>query len=174
MLVVRGVIAILFGALAIALPGLTLVSLVYLFGAFVVVDGILNLVNSVSDAGSYPQWWVGLLEGIVGLAVGALTFIWPNLTGVALLFLIAAWTIVTGILEIVAAVHLRKEHENEWLLALGGVLSLLFGIYLVIFPIPGALAVAWLIGAYALVFGVTLIALGLRLRGNPEQFGQMA
>ena len=162
--VIRGILAIVFGLLAFFLPGITLVSLVLLFGAYCFVDGIFNLVAAFRVHGIQERWWVLLLEGIVSIAAGVITFIVPGLTAVALLFLIAAWALVTGVLEIVAAIRLRKEIRGEWLLALAGVCSIIFGLILFRHPGVGALALIWWIGAYAIAFGVLLIALGIRLR----------
>jgi len=167
-LVARGVFAVLFGLLAIALPGLTLAALVFMFGAYVLVDGGFNVYAAVVDRENNRQWWLGLLEGGVGIVAGILTFIWPGITGIVLLYVIAFWAILTGILEIMAAVQLRKEINTEWLLGLSGVLSVVFGVLLILSPGSGALAVAWLIGFYAVLFGITLIGLGFRLRQNPQ------
>lgn len=168
MLVIRGALALIFGALAIFMPGITLAALVILFGAFVLVDGAFTLAAAFNDRGQYSRWWVGLLEGLVGVAIGVLTLFWPQITGLVLLYLIAFWAILTGALEIVAAFELRKEISNEWLLGLSGVLSVVFGALLVLFPQGGAVAIAWLIGLYAVLFGGALIALGLRLRNDPD------
>ncbi|MGH2522060.1 MAG: HdeD family acid-resistance protein, partial [Anaerolineales bacterium] len=138
--------------------------LVLLFGAYALVDGLFALITGLTRYGESPRWWVFLIEGLVGIAAGILTFVWPGLTGVILLYLIAGWAIFTGVFEVVAAIRLRKEIDNEWLLALGGVASVIFGVLLVLRPAAGALAVVWLIGAYALIFGALLVALGLRLR----------
>jgi uncharacterized membrane protein HdeD (DUF308 family) len=157
----RGLLAVLFGLVAIFWPGITLVSLVFLFGAYALVDGIVAIVSAFRSG----EWWPLLLEGVVGIAAGVGAFLWPGITALALLYLIAAWAILTGILEIVAAVRLRKVIENEWWLALGGVASIILGVILVAAPGVGALGLVWAIGVYALVFGITLIALGFRLRG---------
>jgi uncharacterized membrane protein HdeD (DUF308 family) len=163
--VLRGLVAVLFGIGAFIWPGITLAALVLLFGAYALVDGILSLVHAFSSGTGFR----GLLaiEGIVGIAAGLVALAWPGITALALLYLIAAWAIVTGILEIGAAVRLRKLIENEWLLGLAGIASIAFGIILAVQPSAGALALLWLIGAYAFVFGVLLIALGFRLRRRP-------
>jgi uncharacterized membrane protein HdeD (DUF308 family) len=165
MFVVRGAAALIFGLLALIWPHLTVLVLVLLFGAYAIVDGIFALGSAIfggrSVEGRRP-WLV--VEGIAGIVAGILTFIWPTVTTLVLLYLIAFWAIVTGILEIMAAVRLRREIRGEWLLALAGVLSVLFGVLLIIWPATGALAVIWLIATYAIVFGVAMIALGLRLR----------
>lgn len=165
MLVLRGVLAILFGVVALLVPGTALIALVLVFGFYALLDGGVSFFHALTHRGR-PRWWVGLLEGIVGIGIGILTFLWPGITGLALLYLIAFWAILTGILEVVAAIQLRKEIENEWLLGLGGVLSVAFGVLLIISPVSGALAIAWLIGIYAIMFGVTLIVLGFRLRNR--------
>jgi uncharacterized membrane protein HdeD (DUF308 family) len=165
---VRGVAAVLFGLMALVWPGITVFALVLLFGAYAMVDGVFTLVAAFGgrdrvDARSGSR---GLLiaQGIAGILLGVLAFVWPGITALALLWVIAAWAVVTGVLEIVAAVRLRRELRREWLLALSGALSVLFGLLLVIWPAAGALTLVVLIGVSAVVFGATLLALGIRLR----------
>src|SRR5689334_1932097 len=160
----RGLLAIIFGLLAFIWPGLTLFALVLLFGAYALVDGIFAVGAAISRHAGGRHWWAVLIEGLAGILFGLLTFFWPGMTALILLYLIAFWGIVTGILEIAAAVRLRREISNEWMLGLGGVLSLLFGVLLILFPGAGALAVVWLIGSYAIVFGITLLILAWQLR----------
>ena len=164
-LALRGLMAIVFGILALIWPSLTLLSLIYLFGAYVLVDGIFAIITGIRSYGERERWWVALLEGIVGVIAGILTFLWPNVTGLILLYFIAAWAVVTGILEIIAAIQLRRVITGEWLMILSGLLSIAFGVALVFFPGAGALALTWLIGAYAIVFGILFSLLALRLRG---------
>ena len=163
-LLLRGLFAVLFGVLAFIWPGLTLTVLVLLFGAYALADGLLAVVAALRAPAGDERWWVLLLEGVVGLIVGVLTFIWPAMTALALLYFIAAWAVVTGVLEVVAAVRRRRVISNEWLLILSGALSVLFGLVLMLMPVAGALAVVWLIGVYAIAFGLLLVALALRLR----------
>jgi uncharacterized membrane protein HdeD (DUF308 family) len=160
----RGAFAILFGILSLAWPEITVVVLVALFGAWALVDGILLLVAAWRRAGAGQTWWPSLLEGLLGVAAAAVTFVWPDITALALLFVIGAWAIVTGALEIWAAVAMRKVIDNEVWLGLSGLASILFGFIVVLFPGAGALGIVWLIGAYAIVFGVFLLMLGFRLR----------
>lgn len=167
-LVARGVFAVIFGVLALLVPGLTLATLVILFGAYVLVDGAIGVYSAISQRADHDRWWIGLIEGAIGIIAGVLTFVWPGITALVLLYLIAFWSLFTGFMEIGAAIQLRKEISQEWLLGLSGVISVLFGVLLIVAPGSGALAVVWLIGIYAIVFGVTLIALGFRLRDNPE------
>jgi uncharacterized membrane protein HdeD (DUF308 family) len=162
-LVVRGAAALLFGILTIMWPGITLTVLVFLFAGYALIDGIVNIAGMVKAIHGHDRWGVLLLEGIVGVAAAAVTVAWPAITVVALVYLIAAWAIVTGVFELPAAVRLRKHVSGEWLLALSGVASLLFGILLTIAPLTGALAIALWIGAYALIFGALLVVLGFRL-----------
>jgi len=164
--VVRGVCAVLLGIAALAVPGLTLIALVALFGAYAFADGVLASVAAARAASHDRPWWPLLVEGVVGIAIGVLTFFWPDLTAMTLLYLIAAWALVTGVLEIAAAVRLRREIAGEWLLGVAGVLSVVFGLYVLANPLAGALAVVAIVGAFALIFGATLIWLGLRLRGH--------
>jgi uncharacterized membrane protein HdeD (DUF308 family) len=163
MVVLRGVAAVLFGLVALIWPDVTLLALVVLFGAYSLVDGVFALVAAFGRNAEGRRFWLAL-QGVAGIAVGVITFVWPDVTTLVLLALIAAWAIVTGALQVFAAIRLRRELHGEWLLALGGVLSVLFGIALIFWPASGALALVLLIGAYAVVFGAVLIALGLRLR----------
>jgi uncharacterized membrane protein HdeD (DUF308 family) len=160
----RGVIAILFGVVALVLPGLTLEILVLFFGAYVLVDGLFAFIAAFTNRGGHESWWVLLLEGLLGIAAGLITIFHPGLATLVLIYIISFWAIVTGVLEIVAAVRLRKEIQGEWLLALSGIVSMAFGFLLLLFPAAGALTVTWLIGLYAILFGVMLLGLGLRLR----------
>jgi uncharacterized membrane protein HdeD (DUF308 family) len=161
----RGVVAVAFGIVAVIWPDVTLSVLVLLFGAYALVDEVISLATALfgGGLGGRRRGWL-VLEGVVGIVAGLITFAWPDITTVALLWLIAAWAIGTGVLELMAAVRLRRELTNEWLLVLGGVLSVAFGLFLVVRPTEGALAVVWVIGLYAIVFGAALMALARRLR----------
>jgi uncharacterized membrane protein HdeD (DUF308 family) len=159
----RGLAGILFGIITFVAPGISLAALVLVFGAYALADGVLAIVAAVRRRGE-GRWGMLLLEGLVGIAVAVVTLLWPGITAITLLYLIAAWATVTGVLELVAAVRLRKEIKGEWLLALGGVASIAFGVLVALFPGSGALALVLWIGAYALVFGVLLVVLSFRLR----------
>ena len=166
-LALRGLAAILFGLLAFILPGITLGALILLFGAYMLVDGVFAIVAAVRAAGRDARWWLLLVEGILGVLAGIVAFVWPGLTALALLYFVAAWAIVTGIFEIVGAIRLRREIEGEWALILGGALSVLFGVLLMVIPAPaGLLSLLWLIGVYAVAFGVVLIVLAFRVRAH--------
>ncbi len=167
MLIARGVFAVIFGVIALIVPQITLAALILMFGAYVLVDGVFNSYTAFTARQMNPRWWVTLLEGLVGILAGILTFIFPTMTAIVLLYVIAFWAIMTGILEIAAAIQLRQEISNEWLLGLGGVLSMMFGIALILAPGTGALALVWVIGLYAITFGVSLIILGFRVRAMP-------
>jgi len=163
----RGVAAVIFGVLAFAWPGVTLVVLALFFGAYALIDGIFALVAAYRGReGSTPVWPLVLI-GLLGVAAGIATFLWPELTALALLMFIAAWALLIGIAQIAAAIRLRKEIDNEWMLGASGALSVLFGALMIASPGAGAVAVAWIIGAYAIAFGVMLIALGFRLKKVP-------
>ena len=157
----RGVLAILFGIVALAFPGVTLLSLAFVFGAYVFVDGVAAIASAFGHGGREAVWYV--LEGIFGVAVGVATFFYPAITAQALVLLVGLWAILTGIFEVVAGFELPIS--RDWLLALAGVISIVFGVLVFVNPGSGALAVVGLIGIYALVFGVTLLVLGIRLRG---------
>ena len=167
-LALRGLAAIVFGVLAFVWPGITLWALVLLFGAYMLVDGIFAIVAAVRAAGREARWWLLLVEGVLGVLALLVAFLLPGITALALLYLVAAWAIFTGILQIVGAVRLRREIEGEWALILGGVLSVIFGVLLAVLPGPGILALVWLIGAYAVVSGVLLIVLAFRVRNRDE------
>ena len=160
----RGVAALVFGVLTIFRPGITLAALILLFGGYAVAGGILTIVAAIANRHGEARWGSLLLSGVLSLVVGILTFMMPGVTGLVLLYLIAAWAIVTGVSEIIAAIRLRKFITGEWLLVVAGALSVLFGIFLVVFPGAGALAVTLWIGTYAIMAGILLIALGFRLR----------
>ena len=159
----RGLAAITFGIMAFIWPGITLSVLVLLFGAYAIVDGVLALYAAARSGGQ--NVWAPLLEGVLGIIAGIVAFVWPGLTALTLVYIIAAWAIVTGVLELIAAVRLRNVISNEWTLGFAGVLSVVFGVLLFAQPGAGALAVVWIIGAYAVIFGIALLALAWRLRG---------
>ena len=164
LLALRGLVAVLFGVLAFMWPGATLITLVWLFGAFALVNGILSLVLAAKTPKGYPKVGSLIFGGLLGILAGLLALVMPGITALGLLILIAAWAIVTGIMELVAAVRLRKIINNEWLLVLAGIASVVFGILLLFQPAAGALALIWLIGAWAFVFGTLLMILAFRMR----------
>ena len=166
--VLRGVLAIAFGLLALLAPGLGIGVLVGVFAAYAIIDGVGSLIAGVRGRGRDRNWWLEILEGIAGVVAGVFALLFPTLAAQALVLVIAAWSIVTGVIEIAAAIRLREEIKGEGWLALAGVASILFGVLLVLFPAPGALSLVWLIGSFAFVFGAFLVLLGLRLRRVDE------
>ena len=164
LLALRGLMAVLFGVLAFTWPGATLITLVWLFGAFALVNGILSLVLAAKTPKGYPKVGSLIFGGLLGILAGLLAFVMPGITALGLLILIAAWAIVTGIMELMAAVRLRKIINNEWLLVLAGIASVVFGILLLFQPAAGALVLIWWIGAWALLFGILLMILAFRMR----------
>ncbi len=165
-ILLRGIAAIVFGIFAFVWPGVTGFALVVLFGAYAFVDGVFALIAAIRAAEAHERWWPLAVAGLIGIAIAAVVFFDWRLAAAALYFTIAVWAFLTGIFEIVAAVELRKAIEGEWLLILSGILSLLFGALMVAFPAAGVLTVIWLIGLYALLAGVVLIGLALRLRAH--------
>ena len=164
LLLLRGIASIVFGVLAFAWPGLTLVTLVLFYGAFALVDGVIALVAAFSGgAKPAPTWWL-VVVGLLGIAAGIATFLMPGITALLLIIFMGAWALVHGIFEIVGAIQLRKEIDNEWMLILSGIVSVLFGLIVLIAPGAGALRLIWAIAAYSIVFGITFIALALRLK----------
>ena len=164
-LAIRGAVAVLFGLLALFMPGITLGYLVLLFGAYAVIDGVIEVVASFHTPKAH---WTLLLEGLFSITAGILTFVWPLMTALILLYLIAFWAIVTGVFEIVTGIRLRKVITNEWKFIMIGVISLLFGVLILFRPEAGALAIVTWIGIFALITGILLLVFAFRLRG----FGQ--
>ena len=169
----RGVLALLFGVLAFVAPGATLTTLVYVFGFYAILNGVLAL-YAAWNLRSFDRWWVLLLEGLLGIAAGVIAFVWPGAAALAFLSIIAVWAILVGILQIVAAIRLRLEIENEWSLGLGGLASVIFGVLLVVWPRSGLVTISWIIGLYAIAFGIMLLVLGSRLRGLDKSIHQAA
>jgi uncharacterized membrane protein HdeD (DUF308 family) len=163
MILGRGIVAILFGIVAIMFPGLSLLSLVMLWGTYALVDGVLNLLAAPINARSGRRWGWLLFEGIASIAAGLMTFVWPGITTLVVLMVIAARAVLGGIAEIFSAVRLRHQIEDEWWLASAGALSVSFGVLMFLFPRAGALGLLWVIAVYAIAFGSLLVGLGLKL-----------
>lgn len=172
MLAIRGIAAILFGVIVLLFPPVAIATLVLFFGAYALVDGVFTILAAIQHRTEH-NWWVHLLEGVIGIIAGIVVFTYPLFSTIAaalfVLYLVAAWAVITGVMEVWAAVELRKQIENELLLVLGGVLSLVFGVALVLFPGAGILTLLWLVGIYAIAFGIVLLALAFRLRGHQPQ-----
>jgi uncharacterized membrane protein HdeD (DUF308 family) len=162
----RGVVAVIFGVLAFAWPGATLFALVLVWGVYALAEGIFALIAAFRVRDRGKPMWTFVVIGILGILAGIVTLAWPGVTALMLLMFIAVWAFFMGIFQIVAAVRLRKEIEHEWLLGLSGVLSVLFGAVMMASPAEGALAVVWLIAAYAIVFGILLLVLAFRLKSR--------
>jgi uncharacterized membrane protein HdeD (DUF308 family) len=171
-LALRGAIAILFGLAALLRPGIALGALILLIGAYFLVDGVFAIVGVFRGTRSGTPRWLLLLEGAVSILAGIIAFVYPGLTAIALLYLVAAWAIITGIAEIATAIRLRHEIRGEWALILGGILSVLFGVLLAVLPSVGILSLIWLIGVYAIAFGVLLLITAFQVRGHENQGGE--
>lgn len=170
MFALRGMIAIIFGVIALIRPEQTTQALVLVFGAFALVDGITTIFAGLGSAPFFSRWWVLALEGGVGVAVGLFAIFSPEITTRALLYAIAAWAVITGTLGIVVAIEFRRVLEDEWMLVLGGLFSIVFGVLLVVFPAAGELSVIWLIGIYAMAFGIAEMIFAFRLHGLQSDF----
>ena len=170
LLLLRGIATIAFGVLAFIWPGLTLLTLTFLWGAYAIADGVFALWAAVSGKGGEitPRWWLALI-GIAGILAGLLAFVWPAITAQVLLVFIASWAILTGALQIWGAIQLRKEIEVEWMLVLSGLLSIALGVALLARPGVGALAVIWLIGSFAILVGCIYVSLALWLKKHKRQ-----
>jgi uncharacterized membrane protein HdeD (DUF308 family) len=169
MTVLRGVFWILFGIVLLVSPGISLLSLTLAFGIVIFADGILNVANAFSGRKVHDDWWVLLLVGLTGIVVGALTFYSPQATAIALVFYVAIWAIATGLLEILAAIRLRKQLAGEVWLILAGIASVIFGVLLIAQPAVGALTLLWLFAVYAIAFGVMLVLLAVRVRSGVKR-----
>jgi uncharacterized membrane protein HdeD (DUF308 family) len=174
LLALRGIAGILFGIAAFIWPESTLAALVLVFGAYVFVDGIFAVVAGIGMRRQLSLWWLMLLEGVAGIILGLLTFRSPDTTALVLVSLIAAWSIITGIFEIATAVRLRKLIPNEWLMILSGVVSIVFGALLIAQPGAGAISIVWLLGGYALMFGILTLMLAFRVRSMRDLVGRHA
>lgn len=167
----RGVLGIIFGCVALLLPGPTMLSLVMFFSAYMLVDGVFGIISAVrAIRRNEDRWGLLIFEGLLNIAVGVAAFLWPGLTIVAFVWLIAAWAIVSGGLMMSAGFRLNSDH-GRWWLVLGGLLSLAYGVLLIITPLIGAIVLTWWLGAYALVFGVTLVVFSFKLRARQYDLG---
>jgi len=168
LLLLRGIAGIIFGVLAFVWPGITLLTLIIFYGAYALVDGIFAIAAAIRGGEAQSRWWL-ILIGILGIAAGLLTFLWPGLTALALAMFIGVWSLIHGIFEIVGAIKIRKEIDNEWWLILSGALSVLFGLVMLLMPGAGALALVWVIGAYSIIFGVLFVAFAYRLKKHSHE-----
>jgi len=168
LLIVRGIIGLIIGFVAIVWPGITIAALVAIFAAYAILDGVTNLVIGFTRTATHERSWAQVAQGLIGLIAGALAVVWPIATAFALVIFIGAWAVATGVMEIVAAIRLRRYIKGEWLLALSGVMSIIFGVLVFAFPQAGAIGIAWLLAVYAVAAGVVLVTLGLRLRTSMQ------
>jgi uncharacterized membrane protein HdeD (DUF308 family) len=166
LLAIRGLFGILFGIGAFVWPEATLAALVLLFGSYSLVDGIFAVAAGIGMRGQQGLRWLMVIEGLAGIGLGVLTLLSPGLTALVLLYIVAGWSVITGAFEIASAVRLRKVIAHEWLLIFAGIASIIFGVFLIASPGPGALSLIWLIGSYALIFGILTVMLSFRLRGE--------
>jgi uncharacterized membrane protein HdeD (DUF308 family) len=169
----RGVFAVLFGLIALAVPGATILSLVLFFSAYMLVDGVFGIMAAVRAARQGERWGLLILEGLANIAVGLIAFVWPGLTAIAFVLLLAAWSLISGGLMLGAAFRLSQAH-GRWWLALGGIVSIVFGVLLVMAPVLGAVVLTWWLGAYALIFGIALLVLAFKLRGRKDDSAGLA
>lgn len=160
----RGIAAILFGIVALVWPGLTVLALLWVFGAYAVFDGVMAVVTAFQRRASDEQWWAWALEGALSIAIGLMAIFWTGATALAFIIWMAIWGVVAGIFRIVAAIRLRREIEGEWTLGLSGLLLIFWGVLMAVLPAAGLLSIAWLIGTFAILIGVVLVFLSLRLR----------
>ena len=163
LLLLRGIAGIIFGVLAFIWPGITLLTMVIFYGAYALMDGVFAIGAAFRGGNVRSRWWL-ILIGVLGIAAGLLTFMWPGITALVLAFFIGIWSLIHGIFEIIGAIKIRKEIDNEWWLILSGALSVLFGLVMLFMPGTGALALVWVIGAYSIIFGALLVGFAFRLK----------
>ena len=168
LLALRGLLGVIFGVVALAFPGSTILALVLPFSAYALVDGAFSVVAAIRAARQGQQWGLLTLQGVASIAAGVIAFLWPAITVLAFVLLIAAWSIVSGVLFVTAAFRVDDNHERWWL-AIGGIASLIYGVLSIAAPMLGALVLTWWLGAYMLVIGVALILLAFRLRSRGSQ-----
>jgi len=164
MLALRGVLAIIFGLIMLFLPGIALAAFIIVFAVYAIIDGIVAVVVAIRERETLSRWGWVLVEGVLSIIAGILAFAYPGVTALALLFIVAAWAVLTGIMEVVAAFSMREHISHEWALAIAGVLSIVFGIILFTRPVAGILAILWLVGIYSIIFGVLFIVRAFQLR----------
>lgn len=163
-MLLRGLFAIVFGIITIVWPGLTLLGLIWLFGAYAIGDGAVEIWSGITNRGRHDRWWVEILIGLAGIVAGILVISWPGLSTLALMYLIAAWMVVMGVFQVIYAVRVRKEISNEVWIILSGVLSVALGLFFFAFSGDGAISLVWLIGIYAVFFGALLALFSFRAR----------
>jgi uncharacterized membrane protein HdeD (DUF308 family) len=171
MFLIRGVAAILFGIAVFIFPGAALAALVALIAAYFIIDGVFTIIHALQNR-SQPRWWITLLEGFISVIAGIAAFLYPGITSLILLYIVAFWALLTGLMEIIFAIQMRKQIENEWWMILSGILSIIFGALLIIFPGTGILSILWLVGAYAIVFGVFMVIFAFRIKGMRPGTGE--
>ena len=162
----RGLVAVVFGLVTLGLPGITLATLIVLFGGYALVDGVEAIIAGVRAAERHERWWSMVLEGVAGIGAGVLTFAWPIVTAILWLYLLSAWASLSGVLKIASAVRLRRGMRGAWVLAANGVLAVLFGVLALLLPGLTIRSLVWVVGAYALLRGIAFLALAFRLRAS--------
>lgn len=163
-MLLRGGLAVVFGIIAVVWPGITLLGLIWLFGAYAIGDGAVEIWSGIRNRQRHDRWWVEILIGLAGIVAGILVISWPGLSTLALMYLIAAWMVVMGVFQVIYAIRVRKEISNEFWIGLSGVLSVALGLFFFAFPGDGAISLVWLIGIYSIFFGVLLVIFAFRAR----------
>ena len=163
-LIVRGIFGVAFGLIALSLPRVTFLGLVLFFGAYLFADGVMALLLGAQNFGDGKHWWMFIVEGLLGIGLGVLTWFWPWATAFALLMWIAIWAIVTGVFEVTEAVRLRRTMAHEWMLMFAGICSIAFGGIVFVYPMTAMIAIVFLLAAYSLIFGTLFVVLGFEAR----------
>jgi len=163
-LLARGILAIIFGIIALVWSGWTILALIYVFGAYALIDGVISVVNAIQDRSASSNWWLLLIRGIIGIIIGLLVFFWPGLTAIVLFTLIGIWAIVLGVFELLAVFALPGDLRLEWSFVLGGILSIILGLLFIRHPIAGMLSLVWVLGIFAVAYGLVQIVHAFRYR----------